>query len=86
GLEPFYSSGATDPHAASMALPIFGPLHENIGALVLSGPSMRLTADYAKAIRSIFIEVADDLTRSLGGKSFGEEKVAHRAPAVDEAV
>lgn len=86
GLEPFYSSGATDPHSASMALPIFGPLHENIGALVLSGPSMRLTADYAKAIRSIFIEVADDLTRSLGGKSFGEEKVAHRAPAVDEAV
>ncbi len=47
---------------------------------------MRLTADYAKAIRSIFIEVADDLTRSLGGKSFGEEKMAHRAPAVDEAV
>jgi hypothetical protein len=76
GLEPFYSSGATDPHAASMSLPIYGPLQEVIGAIVLSGPATRLTSDYAKSIRNVFVEVAEDLTRSLGGRSIRDEKGA----------
>ncbi|MFJ3485459.1 IclR family transcriptional regulator [Pseudomonas sp. NPDC090202] len=84
GLEPFYSSGATDPHAASMALPIYGPLHEIVGAIVLSGPAMRLTSDYAKSIRNVFVEVAEDLTRSLGGSSAREDKGASRAPALED--
>ncbi|MFL7961043.1 transcriptional regulator, IclR family [Pseudomonas sp. NFIX10] len=84
GLEPLYSSGATDPHAASMALPIYGPLQEVIGALVLSGPAARLTSDYAKSIRNVFVAVAEDLTRSLGGKSTREEKGMHHAPAPED--
>ncbi|MFK3797905.1 MULTISPECIES: IclR family transcriptional regulator [unclassified Pseudomonas] len=83
GLDPFYSSGATDPHAASMALPIFGPSQEVIGALVLSGPATRLTSDYAKSLREVFIEVADDLTRSLGGKTLKDDKGAHHAPVLE---
>jgi DNA-binding IclR family transcriptional regulator len=84
GLEPYYSSGATDPHAASMALPIFGPLQEILGAIVLSGPAARLTADYAKSIRTVFMEVAEDLTRSLGGKSVRDDKSGNGAVAAEE--
>lgn len=84
GLEPLYSSGATDPHSASMALPIYGPLQEIIGALVLSGPAARLTSDYAKSIRNVFVEVAEDLTRSLGGKSIKGDKGAHHSPVLQD--
>jgi DNA-binding IclR family transcriptional regulator len=76
GLEPFYSSGATDPHASSMALPIYGPLQEIVGAIVLSGPSTRLTADYARTLRDRFVEIAEDLTRSLGGRTLVEARPA----------
>ncbi|MBF7144682.1 MULTISPECIES: IclR family transcriptional regulator [Pseudomonas] len=80
GLEPFYSNGATDPHASSMALPIYGPLKELVGAIVLSGPSTRLTAEYANSLRDTFVEIAEDLTRSLGGRPSME-----RQPAPDDA-
>lgn len=70
--EPIYSSGITDPHSASMAMPIFGPQQELLGALVISGPSGRLSAERAATLRDVFVEVADDLTRSLGGRPHKE--------------
>ncbi|MBH3454343.1 helix-turn-helix domain-containing protein [Pseudomonas monteilii] len=66
--KPYYSKGATDPHAASMALPIYGAQHELMGALVISGPASRLTEQYAESLRQMFFEAARDLMRSLGFK------------------
>ncbi|MFJ4346586.1 IclR family transcriptional regulator [Pseudomonas sp. NPDC089401] len=66
--KPFYSHGATDPHAASVALPIYGAQQELMGALVISGPSSRLTEDSAEGLRQLFFDTARDLMRSLGFK------------------
>ncbi|WP_426153316.1 IclR family transcriptional regulator [Pseudomonas sp. DC3000-4b1] len=65
---PYYSCGATDPHAASVALPIYGAQRELMGALVISGPASRLTAESAERFKSLFFETARDLMRSLGYK------------------
>ncbi|TDJ73976.1 IclR family transcriptional regulator [Pseudomonas putida] len=67
--KPYYSKGATDPHAASMALPIYGAQQELMGALVISGPASRLTEEYAESLKPMFFEAARDLMRSLGFKS-----------------
>ncbi len=66
--KPYYSKGATDPHAASMALPIYGAQQELMGALVISGPASRLTEEYAESLKLMFFEAARDLMRSLGFK------------------
>ncbi|PVZ20522.1 MULTISPECIES: IclR family transcriptional regulator [unclassified Pseudomonas] len=66
---PFYSCGATDPHSASMSLPIFGALNELVGALVVSGPAGRLTEERASSFNELFMQIARDLARSLGGKA-----------------
>ncbi len=65
---PFYSSGITDPHAASMALPVFDSQQGLVGALVISGPASRLTEDRAESLREVFTKAAEELMRSLGGK------------------
>lgn len=67
--EPFYSMGVTDPHAASMALPIFGINNEMLGALVVSGPASRFTLERAKSVSEVFYQVADELIHQLGGES-----------------
>ena len=85
GLEPIYSCGATDPHAASMALPIYGPIHELIGAIVISGPASRLTEEHARRLGKAFSEVADDLMRSLGGKSLRSDKQSSEVGSVEVA-
>ncbi|WP_188035514.1 IclR family transcriptional regulator [Pseudomonas sp. EZ-C24] len=69
--KPYFSKGATDPHAASVALPIYGAQQELMGALVISGPASRLTVDYAESLEPMFFEVAHDLMRSLGYKPDG---------------
>ncbi|UUQ64457.1 helix-turn-helix domain-containing protein [Pseudomonas fuscovaginae UPB0736] len=70
--KPYYSCGATDPHAASMALPIYGAQHELMGALVISGPASRLTEECVDSFKQIFFETALDLMRSLGYKPSNE--------------
>lgn len=67
--DPFYSTGVTEPHAASMALPVFDAQNDVVGALVVSGPSSRFTSEIAKSVGDFFFKIADDLTKSLGGKS-----------------
>lgn len=68
GLTPYYSRGATDPHASSAALPIYGPQESLLGALVISGPANRLTQERAQALHEALSAIADELTLSLGGK------------------
>jgi DNA-binding IclR family transcriptional regulator len=73
-IKPMYSVGATDPHASSMALPIFGAGESLIGALVLSGPASRLTAEQAQTFHSLFQQAALELTRSLGGDALAVDQ------------
>lgn len=64
---PLYTGGERDPHVAGMAAPVFGPGESFAGALCLTGPVTRLTRDAAKKAGPTLLQVAADLTRSLGG-------------------
>ena len=64
---PIYSSGVTDPHVASMATPVFGPGKRLLGALAISGPSSRLTAERAEVLRPTIGRAGEKLSSALGG-------------------
>ncbi|MFC0406658.1 IclR family transcriptional regulator [Roseomonas elaeocarpi] len=64
---PIYTGGERDPHVAGMATPVFGPGEGFAGALCLTGPVTRFTREAAKRASPILVNVAADLTRSLGG-------------------
>lgn len=65
---PIYSNGVTDPHVASMATPVFGAGQQLLGALAITGPASRLTAEKAAEVADHLFGLADILTKSLGGK------------------
>jgi DNA-binding IclR family transcriptional regulator len=65
---PVFTSGVTDPHTAAMAMPVFGPGERFAGALSISGPVTRLTAEVAEAASGTLWQAAQDLTRALGGE------------------
>ncbi|WP_407520300.1 IclR family transcriptional regulator [Methylobacterium oryzisoli] len=65
---PIYTSGITDPHVASLAMPIFGTERRLIGALALSGPSSRLTAEQAGAFEPKLRDAAERLSSELGAQ------------------
>jgi DNA-binding IclR family transcriptional regulator len=64
---PLYTGGERDPHVAGMATPVFGPGESFAGALCLTGPVTRLTREAAERASPTLLQVAADLTRSLGG-------------------
>lgn len=68
---PLYSSGATDPHTAAVATPVFGADGRQVGALALSGPVARLTNERFAEIAPILQRMAADLSRSLGCSEVG---------------
>lgn len=63
---PLHTSGATDPHTAAMAMPVFGADGKQVGALALSGPVARLTAERVIGIGPVLVRMAAELSRSLG--------------------
>lgn len=65
---PLYTSGITDPHVASLAMPIFGTERRLIGALALSGPSSRLTTERAEALKPHLREAGERLSSELGAQ------------------
>ena len=65
---PIYSSGITDPHVASLAMPVFGSGGRLLGALALSGPSSRLTAEQASVLGPRLREAAERLSSELGAQ------------------
>ena len=77
---PLFSSGATDPHTAALAMPVFGAGSRLVGALALSGPRTRLTEERAQAIKGALHAAAARLTKSLGG-SFSPQATSARAVA-----
>ncbi len=65
---PIVTMGATDPHAGSMAAPVFGPGDKLAGALALSAPVIRWTPEALAAARPTVLEAAGTLTRRIGGE------------------
>jgi hypothetical protein len=65
---PIYTSGITDPHVASLSMPIFGSEGRFLGALALSGPSSRLTAERADTLAPRLLQAADRLSSELGAQ------------------
>jgi DNA-binding IclR family transcriptional regulator len=66
---PLYTAGVHDPHAAGLAMPVFGPEDHFAGALSITGPITRLTPKAARTATKTLREAAAGLTRSLGGQS-----------------
>jgi DNA-binding IclR family transcriptional regulator len=64
---PLYTAGKRDPHIAGLAMPVFGADSQLVGALAISGPITRFTADRAKAVSATLYSMAMELTKSLGG-------------------
>jgi DNA-binding IclR family transcriptional regulator len=64
---PLFTSGVTDPHAAALAMPVFGIGEALVGALAISGPVSRLTAARAEQAKAPLVEAANKLTLACGG-------------------
>ena len=64
---PLFTSGITDPHAAALAMPVFGIGDGLVGALTISGPVSRLTAVRAEEVKFLLAEAAHKLTLACGG-------------------
>ena len=79
---PLFTSGVTDPHAAALAMPVFGIGDSLVGALSISGPVSRLTTARAEQIKAALVEAASKLTLACGGTpSSGTGKSARRRTA-----
>ncbi|MDP4023573.1 IclR family transcriptional regulator [Methylobacterium sp. NEAU 140] len=65
---PVYTAGITDPHVASLAMPVFGSGERLLGALALSGPLSRLTEDRADGLKPRLREAAERLSAELGAE------------------
>ncbi len=66
-LMPVFSQGATDPHTAGLAAPVFGPGEEFRGALAITAPITRLTREAADAAAPLLREAAGTVSAALGG-------------------
>jgi len=81
---PLFTSGVTDPHAAALAMPVFGIGNTLIGALSISGPVSRLTTARAEQFKELLAETGYKLTASCGGTAAGKrarKRGANRAAA-----
>ena len=64
---PLFTTGVTDPHAASLAMPVLEAGDALAGVLLVSGPVSRLTAERAREIGPMLVDNAASLTRAGGG-------------------
>lgn len=64
---PLFTSGVTDPHAAALAMPVFGIADSLVGVLAISGPISRLTEARAEQVKGPLVEAAHKLTLACGG-------------------
>jgi DNA-binding IclR family transcriptional regulator len=76
---PIYTAGKRDPHTAGLAMPVFSGESRLAGALAISGPVTRFTAERANAVSPSLISMAMELTRSLGGD---EQRLQLSGPAL----
>jgi len=59
--------GEREPDIAAIAAPVFGPQANLRGALAISGPAARFSAERLPTMSALLLEAAADLTRRLGG-------------------
>jgi DNA-binding IclR family transcriptional regulator len=64
---PTYSVAASDPHIASMAVPVIGVAPAVIGVIGIHGPTARLTLDRARELSAALVNAGSRLTKTLGG-------------------
>jgi DNA-binding IclR family transcriptional regulator len=64
---PLYTAGKRDPHTAGLSMPVFGAQSKLMGALAISGPITRFTAERAQAVSGTLRDLAEELSRTLGG-------------------
>jgi len=62
------SFGERDPACAAVSAPVFGPEGEFYGAVSLSGPKERFTADNIRQMSALLTEACRTVTKSLGGE------------------
>ena len=63
------SYGERDPVCAGLACPVFGPGGVAVGALSLSGPRERFTADNVRRMTSLLLRSAIAITEALAGNA-----------------
>jgi len=66
-VELVVTRGERDPETAAVAAPVYGPSDVLRGALSLSSPVSRFSADLQKRSSALLREAAADLTQRLGG-------------------
>src|SRR4051812_30592316 len=62
-----YTSGASDPHIAALATPVFGVGPTLIGAIAIAGPMTRLTPERAQLLKEVLAEAGIELTQLCSG-------------------
>ncbi len=60
--------GEREPDIGAIAAPVFGPMGSLRGALAISGPAARFSADQIPNMSQSVLKAALDLTRRLGGE------------------
>jgi DNA-binding IclR family transcriptional regulator len=75
----YTSFGERDPACAAVAVPVFGPGGELMGALSLSGPLERFFEASVKKMSKILLVAAETATRSLAGDWPGSSRGASAA-------
>lgn len=64
---PIYTAGATNPHTASLSVPVLGAGQRLAGALTITGPMSRLTWEASTRIQDHVLRAAVQMSRALGG-------------------
>lgn len=82
---PLFTTGVTDPHAAALAMPVFGIADSLVGALAISGPISRLTEARAEQVKGPLVEAAHKLTLACGGTPPGAVKSPRKRSAARPA-
>lgn len=59
--------GEREPDIGAIAAPVFGPMSSLRGALAISGPAARFSAELISGMSQSVLKAASDLTRRLGG-------------------
>lgn len=65
-FRPIFTTGVTDPQTASLSAPVFDAEGDIVGAMTVSGPAFRLTAEVAQQHAPKLAAQAEAFSASLG--------------------
>jgi DNA-binding IclR family transcriptional regulator len=81
-FRPIFTSGVTDLQTASLSAPVFDAEGDVVGAMTVSGPAFRLTAQVAREHAPKLMAQAEAFSASLGYRA--DMPPARSAPAAKE--